>query len=68
VASYTRQQVLLNQAVLARLGTLRAMSFRAVTATGSDIYIAHFANGSAEWRIGLVKQDKIGRIVLGPQY
>jgi hypothetical protein len=68
VAAYTRQQLLLNRAVLARLGTLRAMSFRAVTANGNDLYIAHFTNGSAEWRIGLVRQDKIGRIALGPQY
>jgi hypothetical protein len=68
VAAYTRQQLLLNRAVLARLGALRAMSFRAVTANGNDLYIAHFTNGSAEWRIGLVKQDKIGRIALGPQY
>ena len=35
---------------------------------GNDIYIVHFANGSAEWRIGLVKEGKIGRIALGPQY
>jgi hypothetical protein len=68
VAAYTRQQLLLNRAVLARLGTLRGMSFRAVTPTGNDLYIAHFTNGSAEWRIGLVKQGKIGRIALGPQY
>ena len=68
VAAYTRQQLLLNRAVLARLGTLRAMSFRAVTPTGNDLYIAHFTNGSAEWRIGLVKQGKVGRIALGPQY
>ena len=44
------------------------MSFRGVSALGSDIYIAHFANGSAEWRIGLVKDGTIGRIALGPQY
>jgi hypothetical protein len=68
VAAFTRQQLLLNRAVLARLGTLRAMSFRAVTVAGNDVYIAHFTNGSAEWRIGLVKQGKIGRIALGPQY
>jgi hypothetical protein len=68
VATYTRQQLLLNRAVLARLGTFRGMSFRAVTPTGNDLYIAHFTNGSAEWRIGLVKQGKIGRIALGPQY
>jgi hypothetical protein len=35
---------------------------------GSDIYMAHFANGTAEWRIGLVKNGTIGRIALGPQY
>jgi BlaR1 peptidase M56/Domain of unknown function (DUF3471) len=68
VAAYTREQFLLNRAVLARLGTLRAMSFRGVTTNGNDIYIAHFTNGSAEWRIGLVKQSKIGRIALGPHY
>jgi hypothetical protein len=68
VAAFTRQQLLLNRAVLARLGTLRGISFRGATAIGSDMYIAHFTNGSAEWRIGLVKQGKIGRIALGPQY
>ena len=40
----------------------------ASTGLGSDIYIAQFANGSAEWRIGLVKDGTIGRIALGPQY
>jgi hypothetical protein len=68
VAAETRQQLLLNQAILARLGALRAMSFRGVTQIGNDLYIAHFANGSAEWRIGLVKEGKIGRMALGPQY
>ena len=64
-AAETREQLLLNQAILARLGALRAVSFRGVSALGSDIYIAHFANGSAEWRIGLVRDGKIGRIALG---
>src|SRR5262249_58538351 len=68
VAAYTRAELVLNRALLARLGTLRGMSFRAATATGIDLYIAHFTNGSAEWRIGLVKEGKIGRIALGPQY
>jgi hypothetical protein len=68
VAAETRQQLLLNQAILARLGALRAMSFRGVTQIGNDFYVAQFANGSADWRIGLVKQGKIGRIALGPQY
>ena len=68
VATNTRQQLLLYRALLARFGTLQAMSFRGVTAAGNDLYIAHFSNGSADWRIGLVKEGKIGRISLGPQF
>ncbi len=68
VAAQTRQQLPFNQAILSRLGALRSLTFRAVSAMGSDVYIAHFANGSAEWRIGLAKDGSIGRIALGPQY
>jgi hypothetical protein len=68
VAAQTRQQLPFSQAILSRLGALRAMSFRGVSGLGSDIYIAQFANGSAEWRIGLLKDGTIGRIALGPQY
>jgi hypothetical protein len=68
VAAYTRQQLPLNQAILSRLGALQAMSFRGVSYSGNDIYMAHFANGTAEWRIGLVKDRTIGRIALGPQF
>ena len=68
VAAQTRQQLPFNQAILSRLGALRAMSFRGVSGFGSDVYIAQFANGSAEWRIGLAKDGTIGRIALGPQY
>jgi hypothetical protein len=68
VAALTRQQLPFNKAILSRLGALRAVSFRGVSALGSDIYMAHFANGTAEWRIGLVKDGMIGRIALGPQY
>jgi len=68
VAAVTRQQLLLDQAILERLGSVRAMSFRGVTALDNDIYMVQFSNGSAEWRIGLAKEGKIGRIALGPQY
>jgi hypothetical protein len=67
VAAQTRAQLPINQAIVTRLGTLRAVSFRGVTGMNSDIYMAHFANGSAEFRIGLVKDGAIGRIALGPQ-
>jgi len=68
VAAQTRRQLPLNQAILSRLGALQAMSFRGVSYSGNDIYMAHFANGTAEWRIGLVKDRTIGRIALGPQF
>jgi hypothetical protein len=68
VAAQTRRQLPWNQAILTRLGALQAVSFRGVSSLGSDIYMAHFANGTAEWRIGLVKDGTIGRIALGPQY
>ena len=67
VAAQTRAQLPFDQAILTRLGALRAVSFRGVTGLDSDIYMAHFANGSAEWRIGLAKDGTIGRIALGPQ-
>ena len=68
VSGETRQQLQLNQAILAKLGPLRAISFRGVSLFGNDIYTAHFADGSAEWRIGLVRDGRIGRISLGPEY
>ena len=67
VADLTRQQLPFDQAILTRLGTLRAISFRGVTALDSDIYIAQFANGSAEWRIG-VRNGTITKIALGPSF
>jgi beta-lactamase regulating signal transducer with metallopeptidase domain len=68
VAGDTRRQLLLDQAILAKLGPVRAMSFRGVTWLGSDIYMVQFAKGSAEWRISLLKDGKIGRIALGPHF
>ncbi|MGA7807955.1 M56 family metallopeptidase [Bradyrhizobium sp.] len=67
VAVQTRAQLPLDHAIISRLGALRAISFRGVTQLGSDIYVAHFANGTAEWRIGLAKDGTIGHIALGPQ-
>jgi hypothetical protein len=68
VAGETRRQLLLNQAILTKLGPLRAILFRGVTPLDNDLYIVHFANGSAEWRIGLVRDGRIGRIAIGPHY
>jgi beta-lactamase regulating signal transducer with metallopeptidase domain len=67
-AALTRQQAELDRAILAKLGAVRAVSFRGVTPFDSDIYVVHFTAGSAEWRIALVNDGRIGRIALGPQY
>jgi beta-lactamase regulating signal transducer with metallopeptidase domain len=67
-AAATRQQAQLDQAILAKLGAVRAVSFRGVTPFDSDIYVVHFAGGSAEWRIALANDGRIGGIALGPQY
>ncbi|MBR1088372.1 antirepressor regulating drug resistance protein [Bradyrhizobium manausense] len=67
VANIARAQLPLDQAILARLGALRAVSFRGVTALDSDIYVAQFANGAAEWRIG-VRNGTITKIALGPNF
>jgi hypothetical protein len=67
VANIARQQLPFDQAIVARLGALRAVSFRGVTALDSDIYVAQFANGSAEWRIG-VRNGTITKIALGPNF
>ena len=41
---------------------------RTATALDSDVYMAQFANGAAEWRIRLLKDGRIGGLALGPQY
>jgi hypothetical protein len=68
IAAATERNLLLDRAILARLGAVRSVSFRAVSWSGVDIYTVHFANGSADWRIALVRDGRIGRIALGPQY
>jgi hypothetical protein len=68
VAAWTRSQLPFSQAIFSKLGPLRALSYRTVSALGSDIYMGHFANGSAEFRIGLARNGAIARLALGPQY
>jgi beta-lactamase regulating signal transducer with metallopeptidase domain len=67
VAAQTRQQLAFYQGILTKLGGLNALSFAGVTSMGNDIYMTHFANGTAEWRIGLARDGAIGRVALGPQ-
>jgi beta-lactamase regulating signal transducer with metallopeptidase domain len=68
-AAANAQQLLpQGRAILAKLGELRAMSFRGVSQAGNDVYMVQFANGSAQWQIGLLDDGRIGSVVLGPQY
>ncbi|HEX3441980.1 MAG TPA: M56 family metallopeptidase [Pseudolabrys sp.] len=68
VAAATQRNLALDRAILAQLGPVRSISFRGVGWSGVDIYTVHFANGSADWRLGLVRDGRIGRLGLGPQY
>jgi beta-lactamase regulating signal transducer with metallopeptidase domain len=68
LADWTRLQLPYDQALVRKLGDLRALSFRGLTRTGMNIYMASFANGTAEWRIGLARNGAVARIALGPQY
>jgi beta-lactamase regulating signal transducer with metallopeptidase domain len=68
IAAMTERNLSLERAILAQLGPVRSISFRGVTFSGNYIYTVYFANGSAEWRIGLLRDGRIGRLALGPQY
>jgi hypothetical protein len=68
VAAAIRQFLPQQQAILAKLGTVRSMSFRGVSPSGNDIYMVQFANGAAEWQIGLLNEGRIASMTLGPQY
>ena len=68
IAAMTERNLPLDRAILAQLGPVRSISFRGGAWSGIDIYTVHFANGSADWRIGLVRDGRIGRLALGPQY
>jgi hypothetical protein len=65
-AAATRQLLPQQRAILARLGALRAISFRGVGLTGEDIYEVLFANGSAGWQISLLDEGRIRTVSLGP--
>jgi len=47
------------------LGRCEPCHFRVVSALGSDIYMAHFANGTAEWRISLTRHGTIAAHRIG---
>jgi hypothetical protein len=68
VAAETRLYLALQQALLARLGTLQELLFSGVSLAGNDMYTARFANGSVTWQIGLLDGGRIASVGPGPEY
>ena len=68
VAAQTRQQLPLDQAILTRLGALRALSFRGVTGSAATSTWPISPTARRNGRIALVNDGTIMRIALGPQY
>jgi len=66
-ADVARRQLRLHQAILAKLGSVQAVSFAGIGPGEDDIYQVKFDNGSAEWRIDLANDGKIRHIALGPE-
>jgi hypothetical protein len=66
-ANGIRQQLGLIQAIMGRAGSIEAISFVGVGRTGQDIYRVKSENGSAEVRLDLLKDGRIGSISLGPE-
>lgn len=66
IAAATLEQLPRQQAILAKLGAPRSVSFRGVSPTGDDVYEVMFANGSATWQIGLRDEGQIRSVGLSP--
>jgi hypothetical protein len=59
VAKMTWAQLILDQAILATLGTVQTVTFARVGDAEDYVYKVKFDNGSAEWRIVLTRDGKI---------
>jgi hypothetical protein len=62
-----RQQLRLYREIVARMGAVQAISFVGVGSAGEDIYQVRCENGSAEVRLDLLKDGRIGSVALGPE-
>lgn len=51
LARETRRQLTQHEAEFAKLGALRALTFKGVGPAGPNIYLATFEKGSLEWRV-----------------
>jgi serine-type D-Ala-D-Ala carboxypeptidase/endopeptidase len=51
-----------SEALIAELGALQTVTFKAVGPGGADIYRLQFANGLIEWRIALTPEGKVAGV------
>jgi CubicO group peptidase (beta-lactamase class C family) len=66
LAAATRQQLPQLQAMITRLGALKALTFTGVGPAGADIYAAKFETGALEYRIMLQPEGKIETLGVRP--
>ncbi len=64
LAMVVRQQLPILQAELARLGDVKSVVFKAVSARGADAFLVTFDKGEAEWRIRLGPDGKANALAL----
>jgi hypothetical protein len=66
-ANAMHYQLRLHREIWTTLGAVQAISFVGVGSAGEDIYQVRCENGSAEVRIDLLKDGRVGSIALGPE-
>lgn len=66
LAALAREQAAMIKADLDRMGPLRDMSFKGVTAEGWDVYDVAFDNGHLEWSFALAADGRFGGIFIRP--
>jgi hypothetical protein len=64
-AAQVRELAARQRTLLSTLGTVRTVEFRGVSPMDTDIYAVQFANGAAQWQIGL-SDGRIASVALGP--
>ncbi|WP_246787806.1 MerR family transcriptional regulator [Agrobacterium sp. AGB01] len=66
LAQAASEQIDVIKADLARLGPLRDISFKGVSAEGWDVYDVRFEEGELEWRFTLAADGKFAGILIRP--
>jgi hypothetical protein len=62
LANTTRQQLPQLRTILGRLGAVQSVTFKGVGQGGADIYEVKFEQGSTEWRILMLSDEKVASL------